>query len=76
LRNVDSEDWGDYGNKQNYLAAVERASNQYKKALKAGFKDDTDAAKTIISALSGLNINSGFLRSWFSTIDGLFSTPT
>lgn len=76
LRNVDSEDWGDYGNKQNYLAAVERASNQYEKAHKAGFKDDTDAAKTIISALSGLNINSGFLRSWFSTIDGLFSTPT
>lgn len=76
LRNVDSEDWGDYGNKQNYLAAVENASNQYEKARKAGFKDDVDAAKTIISALSGLNINSGFLRSWFSTIDGLFSNPT
>lgn len=75
LRNVDSENWGDYGNKQNYLAAVKNASNQYEKARKAGFKDDIDAAKTIISALSGLNINSGFLRSWFSTIDGLFSNP-
>ena len=72
LENVESEDWGDFKNKENYLSAIKSVRKQYENAYKKGFEDNVDATKYLISLLSTLNINTGFLRSWFSPIENLF----